>query len=92
MAAGNFFGGEFFGGGFFGARYAPVVGPVDWRDVDDRAFEAFARITALEADIEDIERFIDEVEAAGDEFVDPWDNSIDHDSLGAKRRGRRLTI
>jgi hypothetical protein len=49
------------------------------RDVeDDRDFEMLARVAELEADLEDIGRFIDDVEAQGDEFVDVFN----HDSFG----------
>jgi hypothetical protein len=42
--------------------------------VEDREFELFARVAELEADLEDIARFIGEVETAGDEFVDVFDH------------------
>ena len=72
-------------------HYTPILGPADWRSIDDQTFEANARVATLAEDLEDLVRFIDEVEAAGDEFVDPWESGfgLDHDLFGTKRRGRR---
>lgn len=69
-------------------HYTPIVAPADWR-ADEDAFSPEARIEALADDLEELERFIGEVEAAGDEFVDPWENEIDHDFRLLKTERRR---
>lgn len=68
-------------------HYTPLVAPADWR-ADEDAFSPEARLEVLADDLEDLERFIGEVEAAGDEFVDPWENEINHD-LKLMKLGRR---
>ena len=49
----------------------------DWRD---REFEALARITEMGNDLEDLDRFVGELEAAEGEYVDLHQSTIDEDS------------
>jgi hypothetical protein len=69
---------------------APVQTPANsdiLMPADDKAFEALARITELEADIDDLARFVGQVEADGDEFADVMD--IDSDLSGREPRWTR---
>lgn len=67
--------------------WRPIIAPDRAKDPTSDAEE---RLETMAQDLEDLERFIAEVEAAGEEYADPWDSSIDHDFqlLKGGRRGR----
>jgi hypothetical protein len=70
-------------------HWRPILAPRDAHE--DRNFEAMARVADVEADLADLERFINDVEAAGDVFEDVIDNDPfeDVELMGRVRRGRR---
>jgi hypothetical protein len=70
-------------------HYTPIIVPPDWRTADGD-FEAMARINAMSEDLEDLEEFVAQLEAAGEEYVNPLESDIEHDEdlfPRSKRRG-----
>jgi hypothetical protein len=64
-----------------------LLAPVNWRD---REFEALARILEMGRDLDDLERFVGELEAAGEEYVDPFASTVDNDSLEEREWTRKV--
>lgn len=72
-------------------RFTPILTPRGVRDSADKSdretFDMLNHLSAVEESLESIERFIDEVEAAGDVYVRPW--RLEESRPAARRRRGR---
>lgn len=71
-------------GGAGSPAYSVILAPTDWRGQDVMDSQLMSIIEVMKADMRDLERFIGEVESAGDEYVDPFADT----TRGRGRRGR----